>query len=69
MAIQLSAFAGAAQRLHPCPQAQLEAAVRALGTQTGEVASLVGLDRSVGSVVQIGWQRVPLLWLQVLTPF
>lgn len=70
--IGLSAPARAPQRVRPRPYAQFEgagAAVGALGTLAGEVTGLVGFDRAVGVVVQVGGQRVPLLRLAIFTTF
>lgn len=45
------------------------AAVGPLGALTGEVSGLVGLDGAVGSVFQVGRQRLLLLRLCVINTF
>jgi hypothetical protein len=55
--------------VHACTQADLKALSPAVSwplcAAAREVAGLVGLDGTVGFVVQIRGQRVVLLWLKV----
>lgn len=59
--------AGPPKGRHACPQVDIKAVafLRALAAAAGEVTGLVEPDGAVGPVVQIGGQRVLLVWLLV----